>query len=73
MREFTFEEMNLMCIYNSETGTRQGLIQELAAMRSYLDADETELKEMTDSTIQKLRGMTDAEFDELELYPDFDE
>ena len=73
MWEFTFEEMNLMCIYNSETGTRQGLIQELTAMCSYLDADETELKELTDGTIQKLRGMTDGEFDELELYPDFDE
>ena len=26
-----------------------------------------------DSTLAKLRAMTDAEFDELELYPDFDE
>ena len=28
---------------------------------------------LTDSTLAKLRAMTDAEFDELELYPDFDE
>ena len=26
---------------------------------------------LTDSTLDKLAGMTDAEFDALELYPDF--
>ena len=35
--------------------------------------DEDELLALTDSTLAKLRAMTDAEFDELELYPDFDE
>ena len=33
----------------------------------------SELLALTDSTLAKLRAMTDAEFDELELYPDFDE
>ena len=32
-----------------------------------------ELLALTESTLTKLRAMTDAEFDELELYPDFDE
>ncbi|WP_417306636.1 transposon-transfer assisting family protein, partial [Dysosmobacter sp.] len=32
-----------------------------------------ELLALTDSTLAKLRAMPDAEFDELELYPDFDE
>ena len=54
MNALTFEETNLLCIYNP--GTRQGAIEAL-----------------TDSTLAKLRTMTDAEFDELELYPDFDE
>ena len=42
-------------------------------MRGELSPDETELLALTDSTLAKLRAMTDAEFDELELYPDFDE
>ena len=71
MNNFTFEEMNLMCIYN--TGSRTGLIEALTEMRGYLTPEETELQDLTDSALDKLRNMTDAEFAELELYPDFDE
>jgi len=38
---FTFDETNLMCIYN--TGSRLGLIAELTSMQKHLEADETEL------------------------------
>lgn len=69
MGNFTFEEMNLMCIYN--TGTRQGLIGALEAMRVHLEAEETELLALTDSTLAKLRAMGDAAFEQLDLYPDF--
>ena len=34
---------------------------------------ETELRELTDSALGKLQAMSDAEFAELELYPDFDQ
>ncbi len=71
MGNFTFEEMNLMCIYN--TGSRTGLMESLTEMRGHLTVEEHELRELTDSALFKLRSMTDAEFDELELYPDFDE
>ncbi|EDP20627.1 transposon-transfer assisting family protein [Faecalibacterium prausnitzii] len=71
MNNFTFEEMNLMCIYN--TGSRTGLMEALTEMRGYLTPEETELRNLTDSALLKLRAMTDAEFAELELYPDFDE
>ena len=71
MGNFTFEELNLMCIYN--TGSRAGLIESLNEMRGELLAEETELMELTDSTLRKLQAMTDDEFAELELYPDFDE
>lgn len=71
MNALTFEEINLLCIYNS--GTRQGAIEALSEMRGYLEPDEIELLSLTDSTLAKLRAMTDAEFDGLELYPDFDE
>ena len=71
MMSFTHDEINLMTIYN--TGSRAGLIEELTAMRGYLEADETELRELTDCAIAKLNRMTDAEFDTLDLIPDFDE
>lgn len=72
MNEFTFEEMNLMSIYNS-TGTREGLIAALTEMRGYLDADETELLEMTNSALKKLERMNDAAFAQMELVPEFGE
>ncbi|MGI6498979.1 MAG: transposon-transfer assisting family protein [Oscillospiraceae bacterium] len=68
---FTFDEVNLMCIYS--TGTRQELISALREMRGYLEADENELCELTDSALSKLMGMSNAEFDTLELVPDFGE
>ena len=49
MGHFTFEEMNLMCIYN--TGTRAGLMESLTEMRGYLSPEETELMELTDSAL----------------------
>ena len=70
MMNFTNDEMNLMCIYQSES--RKGLIAALTEMRGYLDEDETELRELTDSALQKLGGITDMQFAELELVPDFD-
>ena len=71
MNALTFEETNLLCIDNP--GTRQGAIEALIEMRGHLQADETELLALTDSTLDKLRNMTAAEFAELELYPDFDD
>ena len=71
MNALTFEETNLLCIYNP--GSRLGAIEALTEMRRELSPDETELLVLTDSTLAKLRAMTDADFDALELYPDFDE
>lgn len=69
MENFTFEEMNLMCIYN--TGTREGLMDALKEMRGYLEPDEVELSAFTDSTLEKLAHMSNEAFDALELSPDF--
>ena len=63
MGNFTFEEMNLMCIYN--TGSRTGLINSLREMRGELSPEEAELRELS--------AMTDEGFSQLELYPDFDQ
>ena len=67
---FTNDELNLMCIY--DTGSRTGLLEALATMKEVLEPEETELREMTDSVIDKLSAMSDAEYAELELFPDFD-
>ena len=66
----THYEQQLMAIYN--TGTRLGLIQALNDMRTYLDDDQPELMEATDSAIAKLNAMTDAEYKSLDLIPDFE-
>lgn len=67
---FSNDEMNLICIYNSDT--REGLIAALSEMRGYLDEDEAELRELTDSAIGKLSEITNEQFTELDLVPDFD-
>ena len=69
MINFTNDEMNLMCIYN--TGSRTGLIDALTEMRGELSPEEAELRELTDNALGKLRAMSDAEFAALELFPDF--
>ncbi len=71
MNELTFEERNLVCIY-SGGGTRQGTIAALTEMRGYLEPDETELLNLTDSALAKLRSMGDADYNALDLIPDFD-
>ena len=60
----------MMCLYN--TGSRNGLIESLKDMSTYLKPDEIDLKQLTDSTLEKLYKMTDEEFDQLDLVPDFD-
>ena len=65
MGNFTFEEMNLLCIYN--TGSRTGLIDALTEMRGELSPEEAELRKLTDSALEKLQAMSDAEFDFVEL------
>ena len=71
MNNFTNDEINLMCIYN--TGTKDGLMDALTAMREYLEPEETELRELTDSVLDKLEAVTDEEYAKLELFPEFDE
>ena len=55
------------------TGSRTGLIDSLREMRGELSPEETELRELTDSALTKLCAMTDEDFSQLELYPDFDQ
>ena len=70
MNELTFDERNLACIYNS-AGNRCGLIASLREMCGYLEPDEMDLCELTDSAIAKLEAMSDADYEALDLIPDF--
>ena len=67
--KFELEEKKLMCIYNP--GSRLGLMDRLTEMRECLTPEETELRNLADSTLEKLRTMKDEEFDQLDLCPDF--
>lgn len=69
---FTVEETNLMCIYN--TGSRADLIAELSEMQNHLAADESELLALTKTVIGKLQAMSDADFTAVvdELIGDFE-
>lgn len=71
MNNFTQDEINLMCIYN--TGTKDGLMDALTAMREYLEPEEAELRDLTDSVLDKLERISDEEYEAMELCPDFDE
>ena len=68
MNRFTRDERMMMMLYNP--GTRAGLIAELEAMLLQLTPTERRLKRLSKSVLEKLDGMTDAEFDSLDLYPD---
>ena len=71
MPEFSYDEINLMCIY--DTDTRKGLIDVLKETREYLDPDQTELRSCMDSCIHKLESMTDEQYQEINntFVPDF--
>ena len=69
--DFTKDELSLISIYN--TGDRESTIEEITEMRKYLEADETELAELTVSVLRKLDSISDDEFGALDLYPDFDD
>lgn len=65
---FSKDEMYLMMLYSP--GNRSGLVKALRQMKMQLTPEETELRNMTDSTLTKLEVMTDEEFERLSLYPD---
>ena len=62
---FNSEELMLMVLYNP--GTRLGLMQELRLMQCYLMPDETALRELSETVIERLKLMTDADFSEIEF------
>ena len=68
-RKVTYEERQLMAIYN--TGTRQGLLEELIDMQKYLSTEEEDLIKLTASAIRKLQEMSDDDYEAMDLVPEF--
>ena len=62
----SFDEQEFMALYNA-SGTRQGLIDALEEMHSYLGSEDAELKAFTESCMEKLKAMSDAEYLGMEL------
>ena len=71
MDRFSIEELNLMCIY--DTGTRSGLIAELEKIALELAPEDAELAGLVESALKKLTAMSDQEYGELILVPDYKE
>ena len=71
MDRFNIEELNLMCIY--DTGTRSGLMAGLEKIALELAPEEAELSDMIQSALMKLTAMSDEEYGELILVPDYKE
>jgi len=71
MDRFSIEELNLMCIY--DTGTRSGLIAGLEKISTELAPEDAELSQLIQSALRKLAAMSDQEYGELILVPDYKE
>ena len=69
-REFTRDEMNMLCIYGRDT--KKETEETLREMSSFLTEDEEALRSLTDSVLQKLADLSEEAFNKLERYPDFD-
>jgi len=64
IEQFTFEEINLMCIF--DTSSRDNLITDLTAALEHFEDDMTEI---ADSIMKKLNIISDAEYEVIEMYP----
>ena len=62
---FTRDEKTLLILYGEKS--RSGTLKNLFLMRGQRQADEKALSALTDAVIRKLSGMTDVEFDGLNL------
>ena len=61
--------------YEQIYSRRNQLLSELSEMQKHLEADETQLLDLTKTVMDKLSAMSDTEFESIsaELIPDFEE
>ena len=73
MTNITFEEQQLIALYNSG-GSRVMVLAELKEIRTYMNREEpleTAMIGLIDSTVAKLERMSDEDFSAFDLFPDF--
>lgn len=68
-KPITYDEQQLIAIHDA--GTRTETVKALKEMKTYISDDEAELKRITESAISHLEEMSDEEYSELDLIPDF--
>lgn len=61
--QFTVEEENLICIYHN--ADRQRTITAISDALPHMDSD---MQELSEQTLEKLRNMTDTAFEEADFY-----
>ena len=61
--QFTVEEENMICIYHN--ADRRRTITAISDALTHMDSD---MQEHSKQTLEKLRNMTDASFEEAEFY-----
>ena len=66
MIEFSLDEKIMILLYSP--GTRSGLIAELKMMQSQLMISEKRLVRLSESVLQKLNKMNDAEFEDMDFF-----
>lgn len=66
MIEFSLDEKVMILLYSP--GTRSGLIAELKMMQSQLMISEKRLLRLSESVLQKLNKMNDAEFEDMDFF-----
>lgn len=65
MIRFSQDEKMIILLYSP--GTRSGLIAELKMMQSQLMISEKRLLRLSESVLQKLNKMNDAEFEDMDF------
>ena len=63
MGNFTVEEINLMCVFDRSGRTE--LIEDIGRVLPHLNDEDME--ELANRVIEKIQGMTDEEFLEIDL------
>ena len=66
MIKFSTDEKMMILLYSP--GTRSGLIAELKTMQNQLMISEKRLLSLSESVLQKLNEMSDAEFDDMDFF-----
>ena len=69
MDPISYDEQQLIAIHNA--GSRTKTLLNLKEMRKFISDEETDLKSITDSAIRHLEEMTDEEYGQFDLIPDF--